>query len=144
MNLILAILSILLFLLIEPISFFYVVFIKEKFKWDRASGYWRRLAIAVDSFGNYQYKSLFNSCLIKSSGYQFGIFEETISSVLGKNEYDKTLTKTGKILVKILNWIDKNHCFKSIDTSKGDWKFPEEHINEEYIERDFQVYRKTN
>lgn len=40
---------------------------------------------------------------------------ETISGVLGKNERDNTLSKTGKILVWILNKLDKNHCFKSID-----------------------------
>ena len=47
-------------------------------------------------------------------GYKFGNFNETISSALGKNERDKTLSKTGKLLVKILDFLDKNHCIKSI------------------------------
>ena len=47
-------------------------------------------------------------------GYKFGNFNETISSALGKNERDKTLSKTGKLLVKILDFLDKNHCKKSI------------------------------
>ena len=47
-------------------------------------------------------------------GYKFGNFNETISSALGKNQRDKTLTKCGKILVSILDFLDKNHCQKSI------------------------------
>ena len=53
--------------------------------------------------------------LSKKKGYKHGNINETISSVLGKNEYFGTLTKTGIALVKILNFIDKNHCAKSID-----------------------------
>ena len=39
---------------------------------------------------------------------------ETISSVLGKNEHFGKLTKAGKILVKVLNFIDKGHCFNQL------------------------------
>lgn len=113
-NLILANVAILLFILIEPISFVYVNFIKERFNWKRLSGYWRSFAVAVDRFGNYQYRSLFNRFLIQENGYQFGDFRETISSALGKNERDATLTNTGEKLVKILNKIDPDHCQKSI------------------------------
>lgn len=113
-NLILAILAVLVFICIEPFSFLYVNFIKSKFHWKRFSGYYRTYAVGIDRFGNSTYKSLFNATLIKPEGYQFGNFEETISSVLGKNQRDNTLTKTGKILVKILDTIDKDHCKKSI------------------------------
>ena len=50
----------------------------------------------------------------KENGYQFGAVGETISSALGKNQRDKTLTICGKILVSILDFLDKNHCIKSI------------------------------
>ncbi len=46
--------------------------------------------------------------------YEFGKENETISSALGKNERDKTLSKKGKLLVKILDFLDKNHCKKSM------------------------------
>lgn len=71
-------------------------------------------AINLDKFANREFRTLWNKTLIIKGGYQFGNIEETISSVLGKNERDQTLTKTGKILVSILNMIDKNHCFNSI------------------------------
>lgn len=52
--------------------------------------------------------------LRKDPGYKFGNPEETISSALGKNERDQTLSKAGKVLSWILNLIDKDHCKKSI------------------------------
>ena len=114
-NLLLALVSVSLFLLLEPISFVYVIFIKEKFQFGRLSGYWRDFAVAVDRFGNYQYRSLFNRLLRTKHGYEFGDFRETISSALGKNQRDDTLSKSGKILTAILDFIDKNHCEKSIN-----------------------------
>lgn len=109
-NFILAHIAIMLFMLINPFSFVYVVIIKRK----SASGYWRNLAYDVDRFGNHQYRTLFNKLLIKESGYQFGDFRETVSSVLGKNYIKGTLTKSGRILVWILDKIEKNHVTKSI------------------------------
>ncbi|WDF45241.1 hypothetical protein PQ459_10055 [Chryseobacterium sp. KACC 21268] len=114
-NLILALISIFLFILLEPISFVYVVFIKEPFTMKRISGYWRGFAIAVDRFGNYQYKSLWNRFLRSENGYEFGDFRETISSALGKNQRDHTLSNTGKSLAEILDKIDEDHCKKSIN-----------------------------
>ena len=33
---------------------------------------------------------------------------------MGRNERDKTLSKKGKLLVKILDFFDENHCKNSI------------------------------
>ena len=114
-NMILAFVAIFLFSVLEPISFVYVLLIKEKFTWKRFSGYYRNFAVAVDRFGNYQYKSLFNRFLRTQKGYEFGDFRETISSALGKNQRDDTLSRSGKILTGILDSIDENHCQKSIN-----------------------------
>jgi len=114
-NLILALISILLFILLEPVAFVYVLFIKEKFTWKRLAGYWRGFAVSVDRFGNYQYRSLWNRFLRTENGYEFGDFRETISSALGKNQRDQTLTKKGIFLADILDKIDSDHCLKSIN-----------------------------
>lgn len=114
-NFTLVILAKLLYLAVEPINFIYVILIKKKFTWKRLNGYFREEAVAIDRFGNSQYRSLFNALFVKEKGYQHGNINETISSVLGKNEYFGKLTKKGKVLVSILNFIDKNHCQKSID-----------------------------
>ena len=115
MNFILVILAKLLYLTVEPINFIYVILIKKKFTWKRLDGYFRNEALAIDRFGNSQYRSLFNDWFVAEKGYKHGNINETISSVLGKNQRDKTLTISGKILTKILDTIDKNHCVNSIN-----------------------------
>ena len=51
----------------------------------------------------------------QNDGYKFGGPKDTISYALGINERDETLTKSGKKLVAFLNFIDEDHCKKSID-----------------------------
>ena len=114
-NFILVILAKVLYLAVEPINFIYVILIKKKFNWRRLNGYFRNEALAIDRFGNSQYRSLFNAWFVADGGYKHGNINETISSVLGKNQRDKTLTISGKILTKILDTIDKDHCLKSIN-----------------------------
>jgi hypothetical protein len=58
---------------------------------------------------------LFNRYLITKDGYKFGNPDETISSVIGKNERLQTLTSSGRLLNSILNRIEKNHAKKSIE-----------------------------
>lgn len=77
--------------------------------------YNKQLAIAKDQYGNGLGKYLFNFLFIKKAGYRFGNIDETISSVIGKNKRDKTLTKFGKSLDFVLDKLDKNHSIKSID-----------------------------
>ena len=115
MNFILVILAKLLYLAVEPINFFYVIFVKKKFSWKRLNGYFRDEAVAIDRFGNYQYHSLFSTWFVKENGYKHGNINETISSVLGKNQRDETLTKFGMLITKILDRMDENHCKKSIN-----------------------------
>lgn len=78
-------------------------------------GYFKSSAINLDKFGNREFRTLLNKTLKTENGHSFGDMKETISGVLGKNERDKTLSRTGKNLVYVLNKLDKNHCFKSID-----------------------------
>ena len=115
MNFILVILAKLLYLVVEPINFIYVILIKKKFTWKRLNRYFRNEALAIDRFGNSQYRSLFNTWFVKEKGYKHGNINETISSVFGKNQRDETLTKFGMLITKILDRMDENHCKKSIN-----------------------------
>lgn len=101
------------YILFLPLTFlnFIAVAIESK---DHAKGYFRSTAVNIDKFGNREFRTLWNAILRIQPGYEFGNINETISSALGKNERDKTLTTTGKILVWILNKLDKDHCKKSI------------------------------
>ena len=76
----------------------------------------RSVAIGIDQIGNSVCRDLFNRCLITSSWYKFGKVQETISSVLGKNQETWTLTLVGRAVVGVLDWIDKDHCRESIIT----------------------------
>ncbi|MDT9499133.1 hypothetical protein [Capnocytophaga canimorsus] len=78
-------------------------------------GYFLSTATSLDRWGNREFRTLWNSTLIKTnSEHHFGDVRETISSVLGKNQITETLTLTGRILAGILDLLDKNHCQKSI------------------------------
>lgn len=81
----------------------------------KAEKYFLSSATNLDRFANYEFRTLFNLTLRKKHGYEFGNFEETISSVLGKNQRDGTLSFVGKCLAWVLDKIDKDHCRKSIE-----------------------------
>jgi hypothetical protein len=106
MGLLLFIIAYILFLPLTAINFW---FVKTK------KGYFKSSAINLDKYANREFRTLWNKTLRLENGHEFGNIDETISSALGKNERDKTLTKTGKCLVWILDKFDKNHAAKSID-----------------------------
>ena len=57
---------------------------------------------------------MFNRLLIEQDGYKFGKVQETISSVLGKNQLLDKLSLTGRALVVLLELFEEDHCLKSI------------------------------
>ena len=85
------------------------------------------LALGLDQIGNAVCRDMFNRLLIEEDGYKFGKVQETISSVLGKNERDWTLSLGGLLLVILLDVIDKDHCresivtFTSLEHKKDEW-----------------------
>lgn len=97
------------YILYLPLSFINWLFVENK------KGYFLSSAINLDKFGNREFRTLLNKILIIKEGYKFGNIEETISSVLGKNELMNNLSKAGKVLVWLLDKIEKDHCFKSIN-----------------------------
>ena len=72
------------------------------------------LALWLDQIGNAVCRDIFNRLLIEKDGYKFGKVQETISSVLGKNQMLDTLSLWGRILVSILELFEEDHCLKSI------------------------------
>lgn len=82
---------------------------------NRLGKYFLTSAIAVDQLGNVMCQDLFNSLLIKDDSTPFGNEDETISSVLGKNQVKNNLTKIGRCLNWLLNLLDPNHSIDSIE-----------------------------
>ena len=99
-------------LLIPPLTIWNLVVVYRKN--GSVKGYFRGTALSLDIWANKEFRTLWNTQLRIAGGYKFGKENETISSALGKNQRDKTLTICGKILVAILDFLDKNHCIKSI------------------------------
>ena len=110
MNFLLIIVAVVLSIPLYPIGFVYALI-----KCDNLSLYFRGIAESIDQLGNHVMQYAFNKWLIKDNAYKFGNIDETVSSVLGKNKRDKTLTKTGRFLDRILNKLDDNHSIDAIE-----------------------------
>jgi hypothetical protein len=115
-ELLLLIIAITLLYILLPVVAIYVI-IKTIFKErPRTIKVWfYRTAMSIDRFANVNAAELFNDIFIKKGGYKFGHPDETISSVVGKNQRDKTLTRFGRFLRRILDKIEPNHCLDSIN-----------------------------
>jgi len=113
MGILLYIIAIILYIPLTVINAFLVLF-KYGWKFKTINDFFYETAIDIDRFANRNFRTLWNETLRKEGGYKFGDERETVSSALGKNKRDNTLTKTGKILCSILDFLDENHCLKSI------------------------------
>ncbi len=114
MGIILSIIAELLKAIFAPFLLLYSLFRYKSFK--ELNDHYRDIAIAKDQLGNVLGKYLFNDTLIKKeSKARFGLPDETISSVIGKNKLVTYLTKPGIVLDKFLNLFDRGHSIKAIE-----------------------------
>lgn len=96
------------YILFLPMTFINFLTVRKK-------GYFRSTAVNVDIFANREFRATWNKHLITFGGYKFGKEGETISSALGKNKKQGTLSKKGELLCKILDWFQEDHCLNSIN-----------------------------
>jgi len=120
MGFLLFVISIVLTIVTVPLGMAYTVFkfiFKNKFTLllKIGNGYFYKVALSIDQLGNVAMQDLFNDIFILKNGYRFGYEDETISSVLGKNERSNTLSSLGKTITNLLNFIDPNHALNSIE-----------------------------
>ena len=108
--------SLILLILTGPFGFLYGLLYSLFTKGFRGIGeYLLKIAVSVDQLGNVLMQHLLNALWIKKGGYRFGNRDETISSALGRNKKQGTLTRFGKLIDKILDKLDPNHSLNSID-----------------------------
>ncbi|MEY5050039.1 MAG: hypothetical protein RLZZ175_3407 [Bacteroidota bacterium] len=112
-NIILLILSLLLAVVLFPIGWLHGL-ITLRLSISRLSHYLLTISLSIDQMGNVILAPLFNRIMIKRNGYKFGDEDETISYVLGRNQITETLSKCGNLLANLLDWIDPNHCVKTV------------------------------
>lgn len=121
MGIILNTLAILIYAIVHIFDFFITFFVFKKKR-----GYFREVskdhfnkAFQLDVFANLQYKNTWG-VIFGRSGYQFGRFGETLSSVFGKKRADGSLTYLGYFITVLLDvlwftdWFEGGHCKKSI------------------------------
>ena len=115
-GLLLFLISIVLLLSTGPLGFLYGILHGVVTKGLRGFGeYLLKIAVSIDQLGNVLMQHLLNLLWVKKGGYRFGNRDETISSALGKNKAQGTLTGFGKAIDDILDLIDPNHSLNSID-----------------------------
>ncbi|NND15420.1 MAG: hypothetical protein HKN89_03765 [Eudoraea sp.] len=115
-GLLLFLISLLLLVITGPLGFIYGFFHGLFTRGFNGIGeYLLKIAISIDQIGNVLMQHLLNMLWVKKGGYLFGNRDETISSALGKNKAQGTLTGLGKMIDSILDFIDPNHSLNSID-----------------------------
>lgn len=115
-GLLLFLISVILLLVTGPLGFIYGIFHGLFTRGFKGIGeYLLKIAISIDQLGNVLMQHLLNALWVKDGGYKFGNRDETISSALGKNKEKQSLTVFGKLMDKILDFIDPDHSLNSID-----------------------------
>ena len=112
-NIVLLILALLLAVVLFPVGWVHGL-ITLRLSISRLSHYFLTISLSIDQMGNVILAPLFNKIMIKRNGYKFGDEDETISYVLGRNQITETLSKCGNLLANLLDWIDPNHCDKTV------------------------------
>lgn len=108
--------SLVLLVLTGPLGFLYGVVHSLLTRGFRGLGeYLLQLAVSIDQLGNVLMQHLLNLLWKKPGGYPFGNRDETISSALGRNKREGTLTAFGRAIDALLDRIDPNHSLNSID-----------------------------
>lgn len=125
MTIILAIISLLLFVVVFTLDLVFSLFFEVRNrKWyELVSERMYRKAKLVDIFGNYMFPDFWSFLFSKrNKGYRFGRLGETISSCIGKKSSDGSLSIVGWVLYYILyavdipSWKYKGHCRRYIMT----------------------------
>ena len=113
MGILLFIIATIIWIILTPINWVIVAL-----KYGISNKYFLETATDIDKFGNRNFRAFLNCTMRVSNGYEFGNVGETISSALGKNQRQNTLSCFGKMFASILDFLDKNHCEKSINDFK--------------------------
>lgn len=113
MGILLFIIATFIWIILTPINWVIVAL-----KHGISNQYFLETATDIDKFGNRNFRAFLNATMRISNGYEFGNVGETISSALGKNQRQNTLSCFGKMFASILDFLDKNHCENSINDFK--------------------------
>lgn len=119
-SLLLLMIAITLFCILAPIGILFlfvhcIIFFKLTYAIKYLAKIIIKIAVSIDQLWCVVCSDLFNVIMIKDNWYKFGDPDDTVSECLWLNQESGTLKTTGKILVAMLDFIEKNHCIKSIE-----------------------------
>lgn len=106
-------LFILAWVLFLPVTIFNCFAVLHKYGIDGIRGYFKDSARRIDIYAAGEFRTLWNLILITHKGISFDKTGKTISYYLGANQHLNSLSAFGKIIVFILDFIDKEHCKKA-------------------------------
>lgn len=110
-NLLLFLFAIIAFVILSPIGVTY-----HFIHGGSVKGYLISTATTIDKVAGWEFRSLWNEILIKGIDKQeFNDIRFTMSYFLGVNKERNTLTRFGKLICYILNWLDENHVEKAVE-----------------------------
>lgn len=101
-------------LIFDPI--YYIITLKWQTGFNTIGDWMKKMALSIDQFGNASSGTIMNILFRKKGGIDFGGEDDTISYILARNYYHGTIRIPGRILLGILNLIDKNHGYKSVES----------------------------
>ena len=116
MNLLLFIIA---WLLILPLTVWNLIVVYQKN--SSVKGYFRGTAISIDIWAKTEFRALWKEYLFQDDWEYLIDYDwekpETLSSMLGKCQRAGKEKPKGKLLIKILDFLDENHCEKSINNN---------------------------
>ena len=102
------------------ISLVYYLF---SFNWQlglsKFGKYAHKMALSIDKFANISVQNLLNWFLIKKGSinfFSFGYDNDTVSYVIAMNQRMLSLNKFGKFWAWFLDYVDKDHLKKAIES----------------------------
>ncbi|MGJ5643191.1 hypothetical protein [Formosa sp. S-31] len=123
LGLVLIAISLVLFALVTPLAFIWKVVVSVTNENRKArdimagtSSFFIEIAASYDQLGNAVFGGFFNWLFLQDTDirYAFGNKDDTISEVLGWNAELNSLNNYGKLLVKLLDKLDNNHCYNAM------------------------------
>ena len=106
-------------ILIPPLTFWNLIIVSRKY--GNTKGYFRSTALSIDIWAKTEFRALWKEYLFQDDWEYLINYDwqkpETLSSMLGKCQRDRKEKPKGKLLIKILDFLDENHCENSINNN---------------------------
>lgn len=106
-------------ILVLPVTLLNLYSVKKEY--GTTKGYFKSTAISIDIWAKTEFRALWKEYLFQDDWEYLNNYDwqkpETLSSMLGKCQRAGKEKPKGKLLIKILDFLDENHCENSINNN---------------------------